>query len=317
MVDGYLIVMKPFAAFASLCLVLGSVTTNGQVIFNDNFNGSSLTTNDGSGSVNPGSNPSAFQSGGSSGSLTQGSGGAEYAPGGGYGEQFLSSTTGNNSAGSAYALNSTGTDFSVTVNTVSVSNNGGGRSDIPNSDNGGFRFELGLVSANASYGDPEVYNNTSGGIYINLFYDQQGNLTGDLRLTDSSKNGQYDSSGSQGIYDLASFTIPQPSGTTASYTTPLTVTFDLTSTGYAISFDETADVSSGSLSGTFTSLEQADLGVGVRANLLGQGWSNGDGSGDIQQFEVAVAPEPPVVYLLGLGTLALGFVGFRRAVSRA
>jgi hypothetical protein len=284
--------MKSLAALASICLILGSAAANGQVIFNDNFNGSSLTTNNGSGSVNPGSNTTAFQSGGNTGTLAQGSGGAEYAPGGGYGEQFLSSTTGNNSGGAAYGLNSTGTDFSVTVNNVSVSNNGGGRGDIPNSDNGGFRFELGLVSANAGYGDPEVYNNTSGGIYINLFYDQQGNLTGDLRVTDSSKNGQYDSSGTLGIYDLASFTVPQPSGTAASYTTPLTVTFDLTSTGYAVSFNETADV-------------------------LGQGWSNGDGSGDIQELQVAVAPEPPVAYLLGLGTLALVFVGFRRSTCHA
>jgi hypothetical protein len=300
-----------------LALLLTASVSRGQVIFNDNFNGSSLTTNDGAGSVNPTSNTTAFNANGNSGMVAQGSGGAQYTPGGGYAEQDLSTVTGTTSNGFAYGLGATGTDFSITVNNINVTGNGGGRSDIPNSNNGGFRFELGIVSANASYGDPEVYNNTSGGVYINLFYDQQGNLTGDLRLTDSSKNGQYDSAGTTGIYDLASFTIPQGAGTTTSYTGPLTVTFDLTSTGYAISFNQTADVSSGSLSGTFTSLEQSDFTNGVRANLLGQGFSNGDGSGDISEFEVAVAPEPPVVYLLGFGLLALGFFGFRRAAVRA
>lgn len=294
-----------------------SLSTSGHAqIFNDNFNGSSLTTNDGVGSVNPTSNTTAFQTGGSSGTLTQGSGGAQFAPGGGYGNQVMTTITGTTDGNSAYGLNATGTDFSVTVNNISVSSDGGARTDIPGSENAGFRFELGVVSANAGIYDPELYNNAQGGIYVNLFYDKEGVLSGDLRITDTNKTGQYDSSGTAGVHDLATFTIPQAVGTTASYSNPLTVTFDLTNTGYSIGFSQTVDVSSGALSGAFTSLEQTDLSGGVRANLFAQGWDSGDGSGDIQNFDVAVAPEPPGVYLLGLGTLGLAFLGFRRSASR-
>jgi hypothetical protein len=310
--------MKSVAAFASLCLVLAPAAAHAQVIFNDNFNGSSTGNNNGAGAINPTSNTSVFSTGGDSGSQTITSGGAALSPGSGYGSQWLTSFTGNNGNNQAFALGSTGTDFSFTVNNVNVSANGGNnRGDIPNSANGGFRFELGMVSANAGYGDPELYTNVSGGIYVYLFYDQQGNLTGDVRATDSTKPGGGDSSGIQGIYELASFDITQPVGTTSSYNSPLTVNFDLTSTGYAISFSQTATVLSGSLTGSFNTTEQGDFSNGVRTNILGQGWSNGDGSGDVREFEASIAPEPPVVYLLGLGTLALAFVGFRRATSRA
>jgi hypothetical protein len=310
--DGYLAAMKSFTILTSLCIVLVPAIAHGQ-IFNDDFNGSSLTTNDGAGSVNPTSNTTAFFAGGDSGTLTQGSGGgADYAPGGGYGYQDMTSETGTVDSNSAYGLSSTGTDFSFTTDNVSVFQDGGGRTDIPGSENAGFRFELGIVSANAGIYDPELYGNSQGGIYVNLFYDKEGVLSGSLRITDTNKMGAGDSSGAAGIHDLSTFTIPQAMGTTTSYTNPLTVTFDLTSTGYSIGFNQTVDVSSGSLSGTFTSLEQTNLGVGVRANLYGQGWDSGDGSGDIQEFKVAVAPEPPVVYLLGLGAMAFGVFGFRR-----
>jgi hypothetical protein len=310
--------MKLLVVFAAVGFIFVSVAANGQVIFNDNFNGSSVSTNNGVGAANPTANTTAFNVQTDSGTLTQNAGGASFNPGGGYGEENLSSVTGNTDGGFAYALGATGTDFAVTVDNINVTaNSAGNRSDIPNSGNGGFRYELGIVSANNGGGDPELYSNSNGGLYVNLFYNQQGVLTGDVRATDSTKGGSYDSAGSPGIYELASFNIPQSVGTTSSYTNPLTVTFDLTSTGYTIDFSEGVNVTSGALSGNFTSLEQTDLSNGVRASLFTQGWAEGDGSGNISEFEVSVAPEPPVVYLLGLGSLALAFVAFRRTASRA
>ena len=320
--------MRRSLAFVGLVATIFacSLAAHGQVIFNDNFNGSDVTVNDGSGAVNSTANTTAFSSQTDSNNtngpipITQNAGGAFYAPTGGYGEQNLASITGNNAAGNGYALGPTATGFSVTVNNINVTGDGGGRGDIPNSANGGFRFELGIVSANAPGGDPELYANTNGGLYVNLFYDKEGHLTGDVRLTTSAKGYGYDGSaasaggnnGDNGIFELASFSLAQGAGTTSSYTNPLTVTFDLTSTGYAIDFSQAVDVSSGSLTGTFSPLEQSDLSNGVRASLFAQGWSNGDGSGNISNFEVAV-PEPSSVYLLGLGFLALAGFGVRRA----
>jgi hypothetical protein len=300
--------LKASGRAMALVLALLPLAVHAQVIFNDNFNGTNVATNNGTGSINPTGNTTAFIAGGDSGTVSQNGNGALFTPGGGYGFQNLVSDTGNTDGNTAYALGPVGTSFQVTVNNVSVSANGGdNRPDIPNSQNGGFRYELGIVSATVGGGDPELYQTTGGGLYVNLFYDTNGNLTGDLRLTDHTKGNGYDSSGLPGITELASFTLPDT-------ISPLTVSFILTSTGYDVVFDKPVDVSSGSLAGTFAF--PGDFASGVQASLFAQGWSNGDGAGNISEFEVRTVPEPSVVYLLGLGAAALLVVGYRRRISQ-
>jgi hypothetical protein len=291
----------------ALAFLLTASLAPAQVILNDNFNGSNVSTNDGSGAVNPSSNTGAFV-----GSASQNVNGAYYNATGYYGNQTEVSNTGNVDSNTAFGLTATGTNFQVTANNVVVTQDGGTRPDIPGSGTAGFRFELGIVSANAGQGgDPELYNNGSGGVYVNLFYDKEGDLTGDVRITDAGKP-QGDSSGTPDVIEIATFSL-------ASATAPVAVDFDLTSTGYSISFDQAVTVSSGSLSGTFASVGITnEFNNGVRASLFGQAWGgDGAGTGNISNFNVAVAPEPPVVYLLGLGMLGLAFLGFRRTSVRA
>jgi hypothetical protein len=191
------------------------------VIFNDNFNGSNVFTNNGAGSVNPGSNETAFVDGSNNGDVSQNSSGAYFTPGNGYGEQAISSNTGNANGGSSYSLGATGTDFSFTVNDVSVSSDGdSSRADgtgqvVPGSGNSGFRFQLGVLSKSDNNNDAELYGNSAGGLYVNLFYDKEGNLTGDLRAVDQTHPSGTDNGGTQGIFELATFSIAQPVGTAA------------------------------------------------------------------------------------------------------
>jgi PEP-CTERM motif len=292
----------------TLCSSWAPSAVQAQILFNDNFNGTDAYTNNGSGSVNPTGSTTAFQS--LNDVAGQNSNGALFTPGSSYNFQNLVSITGNTNGNTAYALGSETTSFQITVNDVSVTADGGdNRPDIPNSQDGGFRFELGIVSANATpANDPELYNNEAGGIYVNLFYDTQGDLTGDLRLTNDTKDGAYDSSGDLGIFELASFTLPD----TAS---PLTVSFNLTSTDYDVEFNKDVTVSSGSLSGNFSSAGDitTEFNNGVRASLFGQGWSEGDGQGNISQFTVTVVPEPSAICLAGFGLVALSVFGRRRA----
>lgn len=304
--------------YASLAL---SVTAfaRAQVVFNDNFNGSDFYNNDGAGSVNPTADKTAFHNTG--GGPSQGQNGALFTPGSGYNSQESDTRTGASNGGTAYSLGAAGTNFSFTVNDITVGANSaaGGRSDIPESGDAGFRFELGVLSVGDTNNDAQLFLNNVGGVYLTLFYDQQGNLTGNLRAVDSTHPTGSDSSGTQGIFELASFTIAQPSGTTSSYTTPLTATLSLSSTGYSLGFDQTATLVSGSLSGTysaFSALEAGDLSSGVKVNLLGQGWSNGFGSGNIRELQISEAPEPSVTCLLGAAALFAG-AAWRRRLVRA
>jgi len=286
---------------------------HGQLLL-DNFNGSNVLTNNGSGAINHTSSTTALRIGiGSAVTLTSSPvNGAHYTPGANWASTSLVTTTGNTKGGTAYGLNSQGVDFSITVDDVTVSSDDSvNGADMPNSGNAGFRWELGVVSANAT-GDVQLYTNTKGGIYVNLFYDKEGVLSGDLRAIDTTKPGNKDAPGTTGIYELASFTLP--SGTTgASYTDPLTVTFDLTSTGYSVDFSKTATVTSGSLSGTFNSSEQTGFSSGVLLTAFGQGLNSGFGNGYVTQLEIADAPEPPAVWLMVVGVLAAaGFAPLRR-----
>jgi hypothetical protein len=298
-------------AFATLALFAASKGAQGQILFNDNFNSSSVTTNTGTGDVNPSSSTTVFST---AATPSQNSNGANFTPPSSYSHQSIYSSTGNTDGNTAYALTGVPTTFSITVNTVTVTSDStaNARPDIPESGNAGFTWEFGLFSANNTSNDPELYSNTTGGIYLRLFYDKEGVLSGNLRAVDSTHASGADASGTTGIHELASFTIAQPGGTTTSYTTPLTVSFALTSTGYSVGLSQAATVVSGSLSGSFTALEQTNLSPGVRMDLFGQGWNNGDGSGTLSNVAVT-APEPPAAWLLGAGLLALGAVSLRRA----
>jgi len=280
---------------ATLSLFVGSLAR--AQLFNDPFNGSSVTVNDGIGAVNP---PSASTTAFATGGATQsGGGGAIFAPSGNFGISYLSSLTGT--SGSTYGLTSVPTDFQFTINSVSVSaNNSGGIVEYIGgpSTNAGVKIELGVVSGNTVAGaDNDLYDNTKGGLYVGLFYNAAGQLQGNLRAVNSSHAALNDNG--VGTSTLALFSLASPGNSS-----PLTVQFDLTSTGYTVLFSEAATVTSGSLTGTYGTAVTG-FGAGVRLNALGQNVANGRGSSVLGDVEVAAVPEPSSLAMLACGAAML------------
>ncbi|HEX8524733.1 MAG TPA: PEP-CTERM sorting domain-containing protein [Tepidisphaeraceae bacterium] len=106
-----------------------------------------------------------------------------------------------------------------------------------------FRQELGIVGFRRSNTDTtrdELYTNTSGGLYITLFYDGNGSgdpknlvVTGNLRAVSNQKTANGDSEATLGLETIATFTLNGYDGQS-----DLLSTLHVNNTGFSLGFDK-------------------------------------------------------------------------------
>ncbi|MCS7305865.1 MAG: PEP-CTERM sorting domain-containing protein [Thermoguttaceae bacterium] len=205
---------------------------------------------------------------------------------------------------------------------------------FPGGEQADFRIEYGLVSANrAVTGNNDLYNNTSGGLYVNLFYEREASatnltLTGNIRATTKNKPVG-DTEGLTGLVTLATFRLGNVAGITGGdFGQILDVIIDADLNGWRVSFADqngpiTPTVLSGSLSGGWTNLSSVIDGEtisftdeflnGVFLFAGAQGMGAGRGSAVFDSvFVYLTVPEPNAWALFGLGGLLLVGLGYRR-----
>ncbi|HPP54086.1 MAG TPA: hypothetical protein PK777_14130, partial [Thermoguttaceae bacterium] len=137
---------------------------------------------------------------------------------------------------------------------------------FPGGEESDFRIQYGLVSANRPVtGNNDLYNNTSGGLYVNLFYEWETSatnltLTGNIRATTKNKPAG-DTEDLAGLVTLATFRLGDVAGITGGdFGQILDVMIDADTNGWRVSFADqngpiTPTVLSGSLSGGWTNLQ--------------------------------------------------------------
>jgi hypothetical protein len=205
---------------------------------------------------------------------------------------------------------------------------------FPGGEQADLRIEYGLVSANRPVtGNNDLYNNTNGGLYVNLFYEREQSgtnltLTGNIRATTKNKPVG-DTEGLTGLVTLATFRLGDVAGITGGdYGQILDVKIDADMNGWRVSFADqngpiTPTVLSGSLSGGWTNLRSVIDGETISftdeflngAFLFAGAQGIGGGRGSVvfdSVFVYMTVPEPSTWALFGLGSLLLVGMGRRR-----
>jgi hypothetical protein len=205
---------------------------------------------------------------------------------------------------------------------------------FPGGEQADLRIEYGLVSANRPVtGNNDLYNNTNGGLYVNLFYEREESgtnltLTGNIRATTKNKPVG-DTEGLTGLVTLATFRLGDVAGITGGdYGQILDVKIDADMNGWRVSFADqngpiTPTVLSGSLSGGWTNLRSVIDGETISftdeflngAFLFAGAQGIGGGRGSVvfdSVFVYMTVPEPSTWALFGLGSLLLVGMGRRR-----
>ncbi len=206
---------------------------------------------------------------------------------------------------------------------------------FPGGEQSDFRIQYGLVSANRPVtGNNDLYNNTSGGLYVNLFYEREASatnltLTGNIRAVTKAKTSAGDTEGLAGLVTLATFRLGEVAGITGGdFGQILDVMIDADLNGWRVSFADqngpiTPTVLSGSLSGGWTNLSSVLDGETISftdefvngAFLFAGAQGIGAGRGSVVFDSVFVylsVPEPTTWTLFALGSLLLAGMGYRR-----
>lgn len=202
-------------------------------------------------------------------------------------------------------------EYVINGSTVSTE----GWNGFPGGEGADCRHELGIISANrahdGSYKDPQLYSNTSGGLYVNVFYAANGTLptqdlivTGHIRALNSSHLSGQDWEGVVGLETIATFTLPGV--TTITPEKPLVVTMEANRTGWKVGFSPSAGAVFTPKTTGVSVLAGGKLGGGWDATSLGKGaitnefsngaflWamyqnmSGGRGSGSIDRVKACV-----------------------------
>ncbi|HOW69573.1 MAG TPA: hypothetical protein PKY77_03140 [Phycisphaerae bacterium] len=220
---------------------------------------------------------------------------------------------GKKGSGDFKVMTTNGIRVEYVINGATVSKEGW--NSFPGGEGADCRHELGIISANrahdASNRDPQLFSNTSGGLYVNLFYAANGTLptqdlvvTGHIRATNASHLSGQDWEGVVGLETVATFTLPNV--TTITPEKPLVVTIEADQTGWKVGFSPsagavftpwTAGVSAqggGKVGGGW---DTASLGKGVITNEFNNGafaWAffqnmaGGQGTGSIDRIKACV-----------------------------
>jgi MYXO-CTERM domain-containing protein len=311
------------AAVGAVTLAAWATATPAEatVVFRDPFNDGSPTTNTGAGAVG---DASPWATGGAgatateaaNGPLTFGVGAANY------NKSWLTGRT----VGPTFNIFAPSTSTTLrftTSNVVITTENNFARTDVPGSGVGDFRYEVGFVSTTdpVNAGNPdEAFTASSGGIYLTLFVNGDGNdgdttpartVTGSLRVTNGQKSTTAaDSEAAVGLKTIATFTFDTYNGTDA-LQTALTVDQN----GYSLAFDKAVTFNTGTASGGWGLEDDAtpadswfttdQFASGAFLNALGMNWVDGRASGQLNNIEVDVVPEPAGLGLLGLAAIGL------------
>ena len=124
--------------------------------------------------------------------------------------------------------------------------------------------------------DPQLYFNTSGGLYVSVFYTPTGALptqsisvSGNIRVTNSSHLSNQDWDGVAGMETVATFTLPNVTSITLAQ--PLVVTIEADKTGWKVGFSPSAGPVYTPKTAGVTALGGGKVGGGWDANSLGKG----------------------------------------------
>lgn len=311
----------------SVLLACAGLASAGPVLLNDPFNDGTPTSNTGPDAVGP-ANPWVSYSGGYSGhqgTIAETDGRLTFHSDDNTTPYGLAQLDSRNSGLDLGFYNAVGTTYQYTLGGMTVDHaNTQARTDIPGAGLGAIRYELGVIS----YNDPstgtnttidELYRTTSGGVFVDVYKDANGLVTGNIRETNDQHPQDSDSDGVVGVKTLATFTL----GTDG--VDPFNVNLALTQDGYALTSDKAVTVTSGAISGTFGTREDGtsaffnagDWNNGAFITVGGQNWggttdgTGGYGSLGVDQVRVLTTPEPAAL-LAGVGLVA-GLLRRRRA----
>ncbi|HEX8524734.1 MAG TPA: PEP-CTERM sorting domain-containing protein [Tepidisphaeraceae bacterium] len=216
-------------------VALTSLTARGQItVINDDFNDNNLTTN----TTGTGSGWTPVSNYGPVGTETNSAFRTDTSTGGNYQLQGISSRDGFdfwNAGGATIQFTTRNAAVTVDKSNATTQFRGGPYSD--------YRQELGLVSFRRSNTDAvpdELYANTSGGLYITLFYDGNGSgnpnnltVTGNLRAVSKQKTGAGDAESTTGLQTIATFTLGGYDGQS-----DLLSTLHVNNTSFSLGFDK-------------------------------------------------------------------------------
>jgi hypothetical protein len=212
--------------------------------------------------------------------------------------------------------NSGGATINFTTHSAAVTHDQSGTlAQFPGGQQADWRQELGLFSFRRSptdNADDELYLNHSGGLYIDLFYDQNGGpsgtnlkVTGNVRAVNKFHTTNSDTEGSPGLETLATFTLNGYDGQSN-----LLSTLHVNNTGFSLGFDKSVSwqvsplvgasivgTDDGTLVGNFTDMNDASFtdefvnpyGPDAYISAMGQNMGPGRGSGDLSNVTVNAA----------------------------
>jgi len=194
-----------------------------------------------------------------------------------------------------------------------------------------FRNQFGLVSANRDNNDQtydQLFNNTEGGVYVNLFYERESSdrdvtITGSVRVVNKNhpNNSDYDSAA--GLVTIGTFSLGRHEFVPGSEADDFSVRIEADADGFVVRFFDLStgeDILPGDLVGSMGGLWSSLTSVyqyggvyetititdefdnGAFAYCMGQQVWNGKGWVELDRLTVTeILPEPTSLMLLAAG----------------